>query len=111
MCYLFSDAFKINIFSETQDQPNLSFEKPENDGPIYFKLPEASNNGYETRGKCFDSFKPFGCSYCGKCFRYKADMHKHVLIHTGEKPHVCDICKKSFRQSSHLTQHKRRHFR
>ena len=45
------------------------------------------------------------CDVCFHSFKHRADLNKHMLIHTQELPHVCNICNKRFRQQGHLISH------
>ncbi|KFM71028.1 Zinc finger protein 16, partial [Stegodyphus mimosarum] len=36
------------------------------------------------------------CDICGKSFRYKEYLKKHIFTHTGEKPYKCNLCSKAF---------------
>ncbi|KAM4652081.1 uncharacterized protein O3C94_014419 [Discoglossus pictus] len=56
-----------------------------------------------------DCEKPFLCSPCGRCFRFKSDLLIHQRTHTGEKPFECSQCGKCFRMKSNLVYHHRIH--
>jgi rubrerythrin len=51
------------------------------------------------------SEKPFSCPSCSAAFRRISHLHRHILIHTGQKAYMCNICQKSFARNDHLTNH------
>ncbi|XP_055793266.1 zinc finger protein 892-like [Salvelinus fontinalis] len=53
--------------------------------------------------------KSFKCGDCGKSFNQKWTLRKHKLTHTGEKPFICGECGKSFYQKGDLSRHIRTH--
>jgi len=42
---------------------------------------------------------------CGKSFKRKIDLNRHMLIHRQAKPYSCTVCGKHFRQIAQLSQH------
>ena len=53
--------------------------------------------------------KPLKCDLCGEGFRKYDALKKHKLKHAGVRPHQCDICDKSFYLRYELTKHKEDH--
>jgi uncharacterized C2H2 Zn-finger protein len=55
------------------------------------------------------SAKQMPCPYCGRTFKWKGNLKRHILTHTGEKPYNCDTCGEVFNQRSNLVRHERIH--
>ncbi|XP_033830895.2 endothelial zinc finger protein induced by tumor necrosis factor alpha-like [Periophthalmus magnuspinnatus] len=53
--------------------------------------------------------RPFGCSVCGRGFRVVYQLHSHMRTHTGEKSCFCQVCNKGFGTKSLLKEHMRVH--
>ncbi|XP_055326026.1 zinc finger protein 195-like, partial [Sitodiplosis mosellana] len=53
--------------------------------------------------------KKHKCHICVYSTRWKGDLNKHMLKHTGEKPHGCDFCPKRFTSKQNLRAHMKAH--
>lgn len=55
--------------------------------------------------------KPFACPVCGRCFRLKDLVQKHMRVHTKERPYKCrhEGCDKTFSASSSRVNHEQGH--
>ena len=53
--------------------------------------------------------KPVHCSYCGEAFRQTETLAKHQAIHSGETPQTCIVCGKKFMWTGALIYHKHMH--
>lgn len=56
-----------------------------------------------------NNIKPYACRYCDNKLSTPYSLKMHERIHTNEKPHPCTICTKAFRTSFQLLHHIRRH--
>jgi KRAB domain-containing zinc finger protein len=54
-------------------------------------------------------YKPYKCDICGKGFRQREDLQRHIRTHTEDKPYKFDICDKGFGQNQNLQRHIRIH--
>uniref|UniRef100_A0A1L8DIR8 C2h2-type zn-finger protein n=1 Tax=Nyssomyia neivai TaxID=330878 RepID=A0A1L8DIR8_9DIPT len=52
----------------------------------------------------------FTCDICEKHFRFRCDLKKHSICHSGERAFECDICFKRFTRKGEVVIHKRQHF-
>ncbi|GFQ78644.1 hypothetical protein TNCT_613751 [Trichonephila clavata] len=55
--------------------------------------------------------RPFICPVCNKGFIEKKNLTTHMLNHTGERPHKCRLCTKSFMRKDALKTHMIVHYR
>ena len=51
--------------------------------------------------------KKYPCEFCHKRFPTPSKLHRHKLVHSGEKPYICTICLKGFTQKVHLNTHRK----
>ena len=56
-----------------------------------------------------DENTAFKCPHCSKVFTRSWNFHRHVLIHSGQKPYKCEVCPKAFALAAHLKIHNRIH--
>ena len=51
----------------------------------------------------------FKCKVCGKGFKHRRSLNRHVKLHSGEKNFKCPYCSTAFARSDHLKAHIRTH--
>ncbi|XP_030266974.1 zinc finger protein 454-like isoform X1 [Sparus aurata] len=52
---------------------------------------------------------PFSCSLCGKRYRWKRSLSDHMELHAAEKPFSCSLCEKTFNWRENLVRHMKFH--
>ncbi|XP_058822402.1 putative zinc finger protein 286B [Topomyia yanbarensis] len=99
----------------------LQFEKAQ---PLHFHLSAAHpvedentlchycckfihQNALRKHLKSHEDPKPV-CEVCAQCFSNEANLRRHMLIHTNEKPYACMQCEAAFNQSTLLKLHVRK---
>jgi len=65
-----------------------------------------SNNPDDLMSSMLLSFK---CKVCGKGFKHRRSLNRHVKLHSGEKNFKCQYCTTAFARSDHLKAHLRTH--
>jgi len=51
----------------------------------------------------------YPCYICGKTFKQKCHLYRHIRQHSGKKRFICEVCSHGFYQRSNLMQHVRTH--
>lgn len=68
-------------------------------------LPVEALTTYEVSHHSKDKHKCFKCNLCPYSTRFKKDLKRHFLVHSGERPHKCKICNRSFALLQSLKSH------
>ncbi|KAH3866735.1 hypothetical protein DPMN_029834 [Dreissena polymorpha] len=51
--------------------------------------------------------KPFNCDICGKSYKLKRSLSRHIKVHSSVDSYKCSLCTLFFEDSSKLLEHKR----
>jgi uncharacterized C2H2 Zn-finger protein len=60
------------------------------------------NDGHDSANGMLLMFK---CRVCGKAFKHRRSLNRHVKLHSGEKNFKCPYCATAFARSDHLKAH------
>jgi len=91
------------VFVTGLGQEALSLGRDEREEEVEDKENAAPANGEE------EAEKRHRCEVCGKRFKLKGNLKRHILMHTGEKLFLCDLCDQSFTRKEHMETHRRIH--
>jgi len=50
----------------------------------------------------------FSCPECQKVFKHNADLRRHTVVHSNERPYVCSKCQHSFKYDHNFNDHNRK---
>ncbi|XP_055308237.1 zinc finger protein 271-like, partial [Sitodiplosis mosellana] len=95
----------------TGSQQNQQQPLPHSEGD--FIVPESDASGRDTQKRGENAYvnqtKKHKCHICVYSTRWKGDLNKHMLKHTGDRPHGCDFCPKRFTSKQSLHAHMKAH--
>ena len=53
----------------------------------------------------FERPKLHTCELCGKQFKKKNQLNRHLIIHSGRKDYICIVCYRAFAREDNLKRH------
>lgn len=103
----YAQKFPLYLHYKTHSESELHSLDKELQKKIFHHTRRSRDSSGDINKK--EGIKKYECGYCGKVFSVKANLQRHVLLHTGQKPHKCEVCGRSFRLKYSLQIHKRTH--
>ncbi|KAH8555399.1 hypothetical protein BGW37DRAFT_477001 [Umbelopsis sp. PMI_123] len=110
----FVNETPFSLSNTNQDQSTVKEESRPSD-KVTTKLPPSarkSSTKKQNRRKSstvstssVEIVKRFPCSLCQRSFARNHDLHRHMRVHTGDKPYVCPCCNKGFARTDALKRH------
>ena len=49
--------------------------------------------------------KTYACPFCPKIMEHKANMERHIMTHSNQRPFVCTFCGAAFKRKSSWQDH------
>ena len=57
----------------------------------------------ESQKVVHDDERPYECTVCGECFKWKDHLSGHMWVHSNQQPYKCTVCDKCFKWKDHLS--------
>ncbi|XP_026481462.1 zinc finger protein 480-like [Ctenocephalides felis] len=98
-CYMHKGNMRRHMRFECGKPPHLKCDHCRN---MEYMLPNFRNEYYPNRQEeC-----PFKCGICGKLYKYKSNMQRHMRFECGKQPQLkCDRCPYRTYYKHHLNSH------
>ncbi|XP_035713759.1 zinc finger protein 708 [Folsomia candida] len=95
----------IDTFHSTRERPRFQCEYPG------CEITYLSKGSLRQHVKTEHAENPvrFPCSLCGKEFKTRAELGRHIPTHTTEKPYNCSTCGSSFSRMENMKRHELTH--
>lgn len=104
---LLGDYASLTQYDENELEESNYNEDDDNLGPLPNN--KRSNITSEDLMDANGSLLMFKCKVCGKAFKHRRSLNRHVKLHSGEKNFKCPYCTTAFARSDHLKAHIRTH--